>query len=160
MLCVTTRASRTRWVLIPMMVHRSQATVKGRWTGVTSYDPSLAQSAFPHHKTRSRVAEKAANKRLPESQETAHTSAPQHHNTVTYLLNGGIHYVKLGVLLNLRTTCYIQFCWLVAQIPYRSFFLQHERRGRHNNSRMERKIAITMQKITVWNVRVLSMYKS
>ena len=52
---------------------------------------------------------------------------PQHHNTVTCLLNGGIHYVKLGILLDLGTTSCIQSCWLVAQISYRPSFLQHER---------------------------------
>ena len=67
--------------------------------------------------TRSRVAEKAADKRQPESQETAFTSAPQHHNTVNYILNGDFHYVELGFLLKSETTCCIQFCWLVAQIP-------------------------------------------
>ena len=58
----------------------------------------------------SHVAEKAADKRLPKSEEIACTSAPQHLNTVDCLLNGGIHYVELGVLLSLGTTCCIQFC--------------------------------------------------
>ena len=64
--------------------------------------------------------------KIRDTQETAHTSALQHYNTVNCFLNGGIHYVKLGVLLDLGTTCCIQSCWLVAQIPYRPFFLQHE----------------------------------
>ena len=71
--------------------------------------------------------EKAVDKRLPEPQETAHTSALQRYHL--FNLNRRIHYVKLGVRLNLGATYSFQLCcWLVAQIPSRPFFLQHERR--------------------------------
>ena len=62
----------------------------------------------PGSHTVSHDAEQAADKRLPESQETAHTSAPQHYCLLK--LNGGIRYVELGILLNRGTGCSIQLC--------------------------------------------------
>ena len=104
------------------------------WTFASSLLPNLLfPSSFRRSSASVRSLMLQKKRRTSDCQNHKKQLIPQHRNTTTlsiaYLIERGIHSVKLGVLLDLGTTCCNQLCWPVARISYRPFFLPHERRS-------------------------------